>query len=243
MRLSYNGYYPGFPSPRRGSDSRQPLFMDSDLSTQNREAHIHYIVAFIGGFLGIFPVVNAVHFLGSAQTSNLIDIVLASLRADWSSLLLHAFGAFLYVLAVFLVTFLPKHTRLKVKWLALLVDAACAFVMWLFPLERNLPLTMYLYPTFFAMAFQWCSFKGAYGFTSSTIFSTNNLRQFVSSLTEVFCNGDRSFSLKAKFFGLTLLGFHLGVAASGILWFFLGNAGFLFALLPISVAGLLYRAG
>ena len=217
--------------------------MDSDLAVQNREAHIHYIVAFIGGFLGIFPVVNAVHFLGSAQTSNLIDIVLASLRADWSSLLLHAFGAFLYVLAVFLVTFLPKHTRLNVKWLALFVDAAASFVMWLFPLERNLPLTMYLYPTFFAMAFQWCSFKGAYGFTSSTIFSTNNLRQFVSALTEVFCNGDRCFSLKAKFLGLTLLGFHLGVAASGILWFFLGNAGFLFALLPISVAGLLYRAG
>lgn len=217
--------------------------MDSDLSAQNHEAHIHYIVAFIGGFLGIFPVVNAVHFLGSAQTSNLIDIVLASLRADWSSLLLHVFGAFLYVLAVFLVTFLPKHTRLNVKWLALFVDAAASFVMWLFPIERDFPLTMYLYPTFFAMAFQWCSFKGAYGFTSSTIFSTNNLRQFIASLTEVFCNGDKSFLLKAKFFGLTLLGFHLGVAASGILWFFLGNAGFLFALLPISVAGLLYRAG
>ena len=217
--------------------------MDSDLAAQNREAHIHYIVAFIGGFLGIFPIVNSLHLFGSAQTSNLIDIVLASLRTDWSSLFLHVFGAFLYVFAVFLVTFLPKHTRLNVKWLALLVDAACAFVMWLFPLERNLPLTMYLYPTFFAMAFQWCSFKGAYGFTSSTIFSTNNLRQFIASLTEVFCNGDKSFLLKAKFFGLTLLGFHLGVAASGILWFFLGNAGFLFAILPISVAGLLYRAG
>ena len=215
------------------------LFMDSDLSAQNREAHIHYIVAFIGGFLGIFPVVNAVHFLGSAQTSNLIDIVLASLRGDWSSLLLHAFGAFLYMLAVFLVTFLPKHTRLNVKWLALLVDAACAFVMWTFPIERNLPLTVYLYPTFFTMAFQWCSFKGAYGFTSSTIFSTNNLRQFVSSLTEVFCNGDKSFSLKAKFFGLTLLGFHLGVASSGVLWHLFGNGGFLFALAPISAAAVL----
>lgn len=213
--------------------------MEANQILEDHNAHIHYIVAFIGGFLGIFPVVNSVHFLGSAQTSNLIDIVLASLRADWSSLSLHAFGAFLYVLAVFLVTFLPKHTRLNIKLLALLVDAACAAVMWRFPLERNLPLTVYLYPTFFAMAFQWCAFKGAYGFTSSTIFSTNNLRQFVSSLTEVFFNGDKSFSLKAKFFGLTLLGFHLGVATSGILWHFLGNGGFLFALAPIFVAGIL----
>ena len=213
--------------------------MEANQILEDHNAHIHYIVAFIGGFLGIFPIVNSVHLLGSAQTSNLIDIVLASLRADWSSLSLHAFGAFLYVLAVFLVTFLPKHTRLNVKWLALLVDAACAAVMWRFPLERNLPLTVYLYPTFFAMAFQWCAFKGAYGFTSSTIFSTNNLRQFVSSLTEVFFNGDKSFSLKAKFFGLTLLGFHLGVATSGILWHFFGNAGFFFALAPISVTGIL----
>ena len=207
--------------------------MDSDLSAQNREAHIHYIVAFIGGFLGIFPIVNSVHLLGSAQTSNLIDIVLAVLRGDWSSLVWHLLGMFLYCIPVFLVTFLPKHSRLNVKILAMAVDALCALVMWRFPIERNLPLTVYLYPTFFAMAFQWCAFKGAYGFTSSTIFSTNNLRQFVSSLTEVFCNGDKSFSLKAKIFGLTLLAFHLGVAVSGILWNFFGNAGFLFAFLPI----------
>ena len=196
------------------------------------KAHIHYIVAFIGGFLGIFPIVNAVHFLGSAQTSNLIDIVLGTIRGEWQSLAFHALGAFLYCLAIFLVTFLPKHTRLNVKIFAMLVDSAAALSMWLFPTEKNLPLTVYLYPTFFAMAFQWCAFKGAYGFTSSTIFSTNNLRQLVSSLTEIFCNGDKSFSLKAKFFGFTLLGFHLGVAASAILQHFFGNAGFLFAILP-----------
>ena len=213
--------------------------MDSDLAAQNREAHIHYIVAFIGGFLGIFPIVNAVHFLGSAQTSNLIDIVLSSLRGEWNSLALHLFGAFLYCFAIFLATFLPKHTKLNVKICALAIDFACAVAMWRFPIERNLPLIFYLYPTFFAMSFQWCAFKGAYGFVSATIFSTNNLRQFVSAMTEVFCNGDKSFSLKAKFFGFTLLAFHLGVAASGVCWRFLGNAGFLLALLPICVVAFL----
>ena len=213
--------------------------MDSEQIQANHEAHIHYLVAFIGGFLGIFPIVNAVHFLGSAQTSNLIDIVLTALRGEWRSLGFHALGAFLYCFAVFLVTFLPKHTRLNVKICAMAIDAACAVVMWLFPIQKNLPLTVYLYPTFFAMAFQWCAFKGAYGFTSSTIFSTNNLRQFISSLTEIFCNGDKSFSLKAKFFGFTLLGFHLGVAASGVAWHFFGNAGFLFALVPIGAVILL----
>lgn len=209
----------------------------SDLSTlakARHEAHIHYTVAFIGGFLGVFPIVNAVHLLGSAQTANLIEILFSSLRGDWIEVVLHILGAVLYCLAVFLVTFIPKHTKLNVKILAMLVDSACAVLVWRFPVDKNLPLTAYLYPTFFAMAFQWCAFKGAYGFTSSTIFSSNNLMQFISSLTEIFCNGDKSYSVKAKFFGGTLLGFHLGILSGGFGWYFLGNAVFLLALVPIS---------
>ena len=201
-------------------------------------AHIHYAVAFIGGFLGIFPIVNAAHLLGSAQTSNLIDIVLALVGGKWNSLLLHAIGLLLYTVPIFLATFLPKHTKINVKLLALVFDAACAFVMWRFPIQKDFPLIFYLYPTFFAMSFQWCAFKGAYGFVSATIFSTNNWRQFISSLVEVFCNGDKSFSLKAQFFGATLLAFHLGVAVSGVLWHFFANAGFLFALVPICATGI-----
>lgn len=199
---------------------------------QNHEAQIHYTVSFIGGFLGIFPIVNAAHFLGSAQTSNLIDIVLGALNGEGNTVFLHAFGAFLYAFAVFLVTFLPKHSKANVKILAMLVDVSAGVAMWLFPTEKKLPLTVYLYPTFFAMAFQWCAFKGAYGFSSSTIFSSNNFRQFISALTEIFFNGDKSFSLKAKFFGITLLCFHLGLTLSWLSWHFFGNAGFLFVILP-----------
>ncbi len=209
--------------------------MEASQELARHEAHIHYTVAFIGGFLGVFPIVNTVHLLGSAQTANLIDIVIGSMRGEWQTVALHAFGAFLYCLAIFLVTFLPKHTKLNVKILAMTVDLACAVVMWRFPIDKNLPFTAYLYPTFFAMAFQWCAFKGAYGFSSSTIFSSNNLRQLISSLTEIFCNGDKSFSIKAKFFGATLFGFHFGIALGGLCWFFLGNAGFLLSVLPISL--------
>ena len=88
----------------------------------NHEAQIHYTVAFIGGFLGIFPVVNAAHFLGSAQTSNLIDIILGLLNGTGNSVLFHTLGAFLYAFAVFLVTFIPKHSKANVKILAMLVD-------------------------------------------------------------------------------------------------------------------------
>ena len=206
---------------------------------QNREAHIHYIVAGIGGWLGIFPLVNAAHQFGSAQTSNLIELITESLGGNGQAACFHALGLLLYALAIFLATLFPKHTRVNIKWLALLIDALACVAMWRFPTEKRLPLLFYLYPTFFAMPFQWCAFSGAYGFFASTIFSSNNVRQFVSALTEVWCNGDKSFALKAIFFGATLLGFHLGVAAGWLCWHTLGNAGFLCALAPIATAGLL----
>ncbi|MBQ7159181.1 MAG: DUF1275 domain-containing protein [Treponema sp.] len=206
-----------------------------------REAHIHYTVAFIGGWLGLFPLVNVSHFFGSAQTVNITELITESLGGNWYAVALHALGLFLYAGAVFLATFLPKHTKLNVKLLALLIDALACVAMWQFPTEKNLPLLVYLYPTFFSMPFQWCAFDGAYDYKSSTIFSSNNVRQFVSALTEVFCNGDKSFALKAKFFGATLLGFYLGVTVSWLCWHFFGNAGFLLALVPIGGVVLLLR--
>lgn len=207
--------------------------------TSHREAHIHYIVAFVGGFLGLFPIVNAAHVFGSAQTMNGIDIVMLLLGGSISSALLHLGGAALYAAAIILVTVLQRRQAIDVRLLALAVDALTALCMWRFPVSSNLPLVLYLYPTFFSMAFQWTAFKGAYNFNSSTIFSSNNFKQFFSSLTEVYLNGDKSFSLKAHFFGLTLLAFHTGIAASYSCWHFFGNSGFLFTLLPLSFAALL----
>lgn len=208
---------------------------DTRITPQSkRDAHIHYVIAFCGGFLGIFPIVNVIELFGSAQTSNLIECVHSFLGRDWTALLHHLIGAGLYALAPFLVTYLTNHTKIKIKLAALFVDFAAALVMWKMP--TGLPEIFYLYPTFFAMSFQWCSFSGSYGYNCSTIFSTNNLRQTVSALTEWLCNGKHEFKLKAAFFGATLIGFHLGVAAAFILWERLGNACFLFVIVPEAVA-------
>lgn len=208
---------------------------DNHISIQDKhEAHIHYTVSCIGGFMGIFPILNTARFFGSAQTANLIEFVLNSFEGNGTGVILHAVGLTIYCAAIFLVAFIPKHSRLNIKLMSMIIDAATIFLMWCFP--KNLPATVYLYPTFFAMAFQWCSFKGAYGFVSATIFSTNNLRMFISSLTEVFFNNDKTVSLKARFFGTVLLFFHAGVAVGWLCWSRFGNSGFLFGLAPIFLA-------
>ena len=69
-----------------------------------------------------------------------------------------------------------------------------------------------LYPIFFAMAFQWSSFRGARNFYSSTIFSTNNTKQTSLALANYLCDHDRAHLRKLEVFALTLLCFHIGAA-------------------------------
>ena len=197
---------------------------------QKMEAHIHYLVAFIGGFLGLFPIVNVVNVLGSAQTTNLIEIVLAILVGDGDLLFFHGIGALIFSFAIFLATVIPKHTKLDIKFLAMIFDILCGIVMYFFP--KNAPVITFLYPTFFALSFQWCAFRGAYGYVCSSIFSTNNLRMCISAFVEVFVNKDRTFMLKAKFFGATLIAFHFGIIVSWVCWYFFGNRGFLAVIIP-----------
>ncbi len=216
---------------------------DSRITPQSkREAYVHYVTAFIGGFLGIYPMLSAVHLFGSAQTSNLIECVYALIGRNWQDLLLHLIGVLFYAIAVFIVTVMVPRTGAKiVKSAALAVDVCAAFAMWLLP--QNLPATIYFYPTFFAMAFQWSAFPGAYGFICSTIFSTNNLKQFVSSIAEVYVNGKKEFKLKAAFFGATLVTFHLGVCASYLLWKAFGFVSFVFVIAAVVVDLVLILSG
>lgn len=207
---------------------------DERLTFENcQTAHTHYRMAFIGGFLGVYPVLNYENILGSAQTSNLIELVTDTLGGNLPHALLRILAMFLYMSAVALATYLPKHSHANLKYISLAIDGLAAILLPLIP--RNLPMIIGLYPTFFAMAFQWCSFPGAYGYNSSSIFSTNNLRQFTSALVNVYCNHMPQERLKYHFYGFTLLCFHLGVAADYLLWRRMGRYCSLFALVPVGL--------
>ena len=82
------------------------------------------------------------------------------------------------------------------------------------------------------MPFQWCTFKAPGGYNSSTIFSTNNLRQFTTAVTQFLMKKDNAQCDKAKFYGMTLLSFHTGAALSLILYMTCGLSGVWLCLVP-----------
>ncbi len=174
------------------------------------ETALHFNMSLVGGFMGGFAVWNFCDLLGNAQTANMITLVSDIVGCNFFTVLLRIIGVLIYFLGFAMSVIVPRYTKLNLKLLSLFFDAAAMITLVLLP--NNLELIIYLYPIFFAMSFQWTAFSGAQGFVSSTIFSTNNLRQFSTSLVEAICFKNKEKLTKTKFYGLTLVSYHIGVA-------------------------------
>lgn len=204
------------------------------------EVWTHFIMAVCGGFFGGYAIFGRMAVFGSAQTANLIEMVGDILGRNLTDASLRLGALLLYVAAMVIFAVLRKKTPLNLKYLAIAIDAAAAAASAAMPGQMDPVLA--LYPVFFAMSFQWCVFKGAEGYACSTIFSTNNLKQTVLSLTEYFLAGEdeqgkRTESLKkGRFFGETILFFHLSVAAAFLALHMMGLSAVWLVVLPLFAA-------
>ena len=111
-----------------------------------------------------------------------------------------------------LTTLLPHYFHINMRRAVPVIDAAAACMIGFFPLD--MPVLLSLYPIFFAMSIQWSSFPGACGFVSSTIFSTNNIKQAALAFSNFLCDKEKIHFRKVRFFLFTILCFHVGAAIS-----------------------------
>lgn len=200
---------------------------------------IHFLMAFCGGFFGSYAVFNRMSVFGNAQTANLIELIGAVLGRDFPDALLRL-GAFLvFVSALVLSVPLERQLHRKAKYLTLAVEAAIATAISFFPEDMN-PIAA-VYPIFFAAALQWSIFPGAEGFVAANVFSTNNIKQTFTSLTEYVLerksNPERAREKlkKAACFGGTLLSFHCGVISGFLGSRWLGIKSSLLCLIPLGI--------
>jgi uncharacterized membrane protein YoaK (UPF0700 family) len=182
--------------------------MDEKIKS-NLEVYIHYMMSIIGGFLGGYALLNRCDLFGSAQTSNMIYIVMGLIGKNSGEVLIRIIGLILYSAGLMLTVLIPKYTKLSIHLISVIVDIIAVVMLGFFP--ENMNDVVALYPLFFITAMQWNAFKGAKGYVSSTIFSTNNLRQMVLSFTEYVCGRDK-MQLDRMFFYLGVLFFyHIGI--------------------------------
>ena len=204
---------------------------------EQSKKRLHFCVAVIGGWFGAYMVLRFGHF-ASAATVNLLEMLTGAAQSNWELALLRLGGVVLYAFAVFLTAWLPKRTHDDLRLWAILIDMAAALVLSVIPPDREYA----VYFSLFAMAFQWATFASKHGYPCSTIFSTNNLRQFVDACVQVYLNRDADHSPRMRLYGGTLLSFHGGAIAVCVLWRMgLGHWTILGALFPAALALLWQR--
>ncbi|MGN1031753.1 MAG: YoaK family protein [Butyricicoccaceae bacterium] len=207
---------------------------------KNRErlsCWIHHSMAVVGGYLGVYTLLCRADFFGNAQTCNLIYIVTSLFGHNFFDVLLRIIGAAIFFLGISLTVFLSKKTQYNLKHVSWLIN--CITVLFLGFLPKELNPVVGLYPLFFATAIQWNSFPGAYGFVSSTIFSTNNLRQLANSTTEYCITHEPRQKEKAIFFGGTIACYHIGVAFSVFTHLYFDIQSVWLCFLPLALSGVL----
>ncbi|MCI2049027.1 MAG: DUF1275 domain-containing protein [Lachnospiraceae bacterium] len=182
--------------------------MDRD----RQNLYLHSAMCFIGGFLGAYALLVRAENFGSAQTSNMIMIVSSIVGRNFSALFIRILGLFIYTGAMALTVLLQKKSRVNMQKYCIAADLAGMLLLSLIP--SGVDPFLGLYPLFFMTATQWCVFHGIDGYNSSTIFSTNNLKQAITSFMAYLIDGDEEMHKKARFFGNSLLWYHIGVAAS-----------------------------
>ena len=197
---------------------------------KNIDWYRHLAFACVGGFFGAYAIMCRGGVMGSAQTVNLLELVIDALYGRGFNVLEHLGAFLLYAAATMLTVLLPFWWSVNVRRLSPIITAAAAMAECFIPAETEIVIA--LYPIFFAMAFQWSSFRGARNFYSSTIFSTNNTKQTSLALANYLCDHDRAHLRKLKVFARTLLCFHIGAAAAylAVTWWYIRGA---LAVLPL----------
>lgn len=192
----------------------------------------HLSLAMVGGFFGIYAILNTGH-LASAQTSNLLELLLGLLEGNWAIVVMGIGCWVVYVAGTMLPVLLRHYLHANAELVSLAISAAVCLVL---PLTVKLPFPLGLYPIFFAVSVQWSTFVGAQGFVSSTIFSTNNTKQASLGFAAYLCDKDKSHLKQTRFFLTTILFFHLGGTVAFFAVRYLGPWGSLANLALIALA-------
>lgn len=182
------------------------------IRSKNIDWYRHLSFAAVGGFFAAYAILLRMGIMANAQTLNLLELLLSSLRCHWLEVLMHLGALAMYVLGTMSTVILPHLFGWDMRRVCPIIDALCAVLLAFLPAE--MPVIPSLYPIFFAMSVQWSSFTGAQDHISSTIFSTNNTKQASLSLARHLCTRKQGQIRRMWFYVSTILCFHAGATVA-----------------------------
>lgn len=128
-----------------------------------------------------------------------------------------------------------KHSSMQ-RFVCIAIDGAAALILGLLPLNLNPVIA--LYPMGFAMSIQWCILRGVGENSSATTFSTGNFRQLVNNLYGLFAEKNPKALTNIRFYILTMLSFHIGIAVIYIIWPIISHYSIWIVYVPLVAAAI-----
>lgn len=203
--------------------------------TEKQEEVLHHIMCVSGGFMGGYALFSRAGNFGSAQTANLIEIILNIFGRDYKEVSLRFIALLLFILGnVAGALIKQKFGRFTLKIYTFVV-LILGFVILSF-ISEDADVVLALLPIFFMSSTQWFTFTGTRKYNCSTIFSTNNLKQMVLGYTYYYLTGKEEDREKSRFYLLSLTFFHIGVVLAVLLCLKFGVAASLFGIIIVIVA-------
>lgn len=201
---------------------------------KNKQELLHYNMSLIGGISGAYAILVRGGNFGAAETTNLIELVLDCAERNALDILIRMVILLIYSSSIIIAHLISLKIPDRKYPVCLTVECICVLLAGLIPTTIN-PLVA-LYPIFAMSAFQWQTFTDASTYNSSTIFSTNNLKQTLLSWTNYRLEGDLAVKKKAVYFTRTLIAFHIGVLLGWLAVRFLNEKGIWTTLLLFGTA-------
>ena len=203
--------------------------------TKKKEEILHFIMCISGGFMGGYALFTRLGNFGSAQTGNLIEIVLNIFGRDYKEVGLRLVAFLLFIVGNISGALIKQNFErfvLKVYTFSVL---SIGFIILAF-IPENSDAVLGLLPIFFMSSVQWFTFTGTKEYNCSTIFSTNNLKQMVLGYTYYHLTKKEEDRSKGRFYLLTLSFFYIGVILSALLCLNFGVKASLFGLIIVGIA-------
>ena len=186
----------------------------------------------VGGYMGAYTLSTGFGVFGSSQTAHIVGIVRSLVNLDLSELIYGIIGTLIYVLGIILAVILLKKIGRRSMLCSAVLDITAFCVIAVLPESAT---SFEIFISFFAMSFQWATFPSINGYTSATVFSTNNLRQCVSSFTEYFLTSDREQMHKGLYYLGTISSFYLSAFVYFILTKHISHS-IIFGIIPARIA-------
>ena len=207
---------------------------------KNEEEILHYIMTFMGGFMGLYAIC-AFESYGSAQTGNLMNMVINLVEGDTKWVLIRAGALVLFCSGIAISWLVQRFFTLPMREICLVLDALGLAISASMP--EGIDHFFHVYPLFIVTSIQWGTFNKVGKNASATLFITGNLKNCIHHWMRFIVDKERESLIGARIYTTTILSYLVGGYVGCVAILKSGFTGAFYGYIPLVIAEIVILIG